>query len=243
MKKVIIGSTALKHYFPNYKREPKDLDYATSIYKKSNVKDVEYLYNPIITEIENRKYLRPEYLLSLKISHLNWETNWDKHLFHVQFLLKQGVKYDIKLIERLKLFWKEFLPTIRSSNLKLNSKEFFNNAINVKIPHDDIHKLIVKIPTYMKILKDNCEVEPCEIKFNNLSHKEKLELVREEIYVMAWERYRNLDYREAYRIMLQKFIMNHAPRFEFYFIIENYIELLIPPFNYIKHINNELSKI
>lgn len=27
MKKVIIGSSSIKHYFPDFKREPKDLDY------------------------------------------------------------------------------------------------------------------------------------------------------------------------------------------------------------------------
>lgn len=65
-------------------------------------------------------------------------------------------------------------------------------------------------------------------KYHNLSYEDKLNLVREEVYVMAYERLNNRDYRTAYAWMLKKFIMNHAPMFEALFIIENYRTLHIP---------------
>ena len=147
---LIIGSTALKHHYPDFKREPKDLDIAIPTEKGyRNMKGIEYLYNPIIFEYQYEGYLRPELLLSLKISHLFWNTNWEKHIFDIQFLLNKGIKYDLNLINKLIEFWKVYLPKIRRSNLVLSKEEFFTNGVNEDTEqHDYIHTILNPIPTY-----------------------------------------------------------------------------------------------
>lgn len=247
MKKVIIGTTALKHWFPEYNREPKDIDYAVD---RENIRTTviteqgreERLYNPIITAIEEGKYLRPEYLLTLKMSHLFWDINWEKHMFHVQFLMKKGVGYDKQLFYKLYDFWKGYHPRVRRSDLKMSAKDFFNNAINYDIDHDYIHTLINPEPIYKKTLKDGAEVETDEDKFYDLSYEDKLGIVREEVMVMAWERFRKAGYRRAYELMLKKFIIGHAPLYMALFIMENYVTLLKPEYDFIKLIDNKLEE-
>ena len=90
---IIIGSTAIKHYFPDFPREPKDLDFAVMPGEKFEKKGgVEYLENSVIHKYQDQGYLKPELMISLKASHMFWDNNWDKHLFDIQFLLKKGYK-------------------------------------------------------------------------------------------------------------------------------------------------------
>jgi hypothetical protein len=242
---IIIGSTALKHWFPDFKSEPKDLDYAVSnasLYRSA--KGVEYLENPVILKYSKGKYLEPELLLTLKMSHLFYEINWDKHMFHVQFLLDKGVKYNKEVFDELVEYWKQTKPPVKRSDLNMSKEEFFTNAINYnESEHDDLHLLINPVPMYTKLLKEGEEVEICENKFVSLTYEEKLEVVREEVYVMAYERYKNLNFRQAHKIMLSKFIRQHAPIWMMLFAIENYKKLINPNINFIKTIENGLRKI
>ena len=251
---IIIGSTAIKYHFPDFKREPKDLDIAIqSLGEKPGVdrfraKSVEYLFNPVLYDAKYLKhqgnYLSPDGLLTLKISHLFWDTNWDKHMFDVQFLLEKGCKVDEELLFELIEFWKEYLPKIRRSNLAMSKEDFFTNAINYdEHEHDILHTFINPSPMYLKLLKDGQEVELDENKFHMLSFEEKLEVVREETYVMAYERYKKIHYIPAFKRMLDKFIMKHAPIYIAMFAIENYKTLLKPKINYIKQIEDGLQKI
>ena len=95
---LIIGSTAMKYHFPDFNREPKDIDIAVE--QSDNLKstrEVEYLENPIIFKYipEGQEYIDPDMLLTLKMSHLFFNINWDKHMWDVQFLLKKGCKYEL----------------------------------------------------------------------------------------------------------------------------------------------------
>jgi aspartyl/asparaginyl-tRNA synthetase len=129
----------------------------------------------------------------------------------------------------------------------MSANDFFTNAIKYPIKHDDLHEMLIKhshfkgqlTPTYCKILKDDSEVDVSEDKFNMLSFEEKLNLVQEEVMVMAMERSFHPDYRINYNIMLKKFILNHAPLWEAIFIIFNYPKLIKPFFNYKQFLNNE----
>lgn len=251
---IIIGSTAIKHFFEDFKRDPKDLDIAVEnkSQKRSQPK-IEYLENPILYKKQYLKYwefdggnyyLHPDALLTLKMSHLFWDTNWDKHMFDVQFLLDKGCKWDEKLLNDLVEFWKEYLPKIRRSDLVMSKEDFFTNAINYdEHEHDILHTLINPSPMYLKLLKDGQEVELDESKFYLLSFEEKLEVVREETYVMAYERYKKIHYIPAFKRMLDKFIMKHAPIYIAIFAIENYKTLLKPQINYIKQIEDGLQKV
>jgi len=239
---LLIGSTAIKYHFPDFPRDPKDTDYAVDIkeWSKSSTKSTEYLLNPIIGNLDG--IASPDTLLTLKMSHaIGWNINWEKHIFDIQFLLKKGAKLNLELFNELYAYWNTVHEPNKRSDLDMSAEEFFNNTL--KTPHDYYHTLLKEIPTYTKVLKDGAEVDVSEDKFNALDFEEKCDLVREEVMVMAYERYKHKNFRVAYSIMLKKFILNHAPIWEALFIIQNFVYLHKPNFNYFKKIENELHRI
>lgn len=235
----IIGSTATKYWFSDFKREPKDIDFATETHIKKIRKDIEFLYNPIIAK-RSCSYASPSDLLSLKVSHIFWDINWDKHMFDIQFLLDNGVIWDLELVAELRKFWSAHLPKIRRSDLTANRDQFFTNNVNEDTnEHDLYHLKLREVPTYTKILKNDGTVDICEKLFEQLSHEDKLNIAREEAYVMAYERYhKTLKYTEAYRKQLKDCIIKHFPPFVAYYAITHYKELVKRPEDYYAKINS-----
>lgn len=247
---VIIGSSAIKYWYPDFNREPKDLDIIAnpseniSWLTNDGVK-IERLENPILLDRHQMaiNYLSPNMLCTLKASHLCWNINWNKHMFDLQFLLKKGCKIDLELFSKLYSYWNEVHGNNKRSDLKMTKEDFFTNAINYnESEHDELHKILNPVPIYTLTLKEGKEVELDEQKFNQLSHEQKCDFVREEVMVMAYERYKHLHYKIAYSKMLKKFIISHTPIFSLIFIFENYIELHKPKFNYIKTIQDGINK-
>ena len=242
---LIIGSTAMKYHFPDFNREPKDIDIAVE--QSDNLKstrEVEYLENPIIFKYipAGKEYIDPDMLLTLKMSHLFFNINWDKHMWDVQFLLKKGCKYDFDIIVELYEYWKQYHPRHRRSDLNMSKDDFFTNAINYdEHEHDHLHTLINPEPSYQKILVDGQDVEISEAKFNELTFDEKLDVIREEVYVMAYERYKDKNHLVAYSKMLKKFIMQHAPIWMFPFVVENYLKINRAEINFINLIKTKLN--
>ena len=250
---ILIGSSAIKHWHPDFKREPKDIDYAVGVSENGlypYIKGKEFLPNPILDELYKPhngvdEICSPIHLTTLKASHLCWDINWEKHMFDLQFLLGKGWEIEEELFWKLYEYWNVHHSKNKRSDLKMTKGEFFNNAVNYDVAeHDDLHLLINPTPIYTKILKDKCDVELDEEKYNLLSHEEKLDLIREEVYVMAYERWKNIDYRSAYLKMLKKFILSHAPKFTLLFILKNYIELqnVKNIINYKKQINDGINQ-
>ncbi len=240
---LVIGSTAIKNYFPDFNRTPKDLDYAVEDSTKfKNGDGIEYLTNPIILKHQKEGYLNPKLMLSLKISHLFHDISWFKHIYDVQFLLSKGIKYDESLVNELIPFWNSTHRKIKKSNLKMTKEDFFDNAVNEDTEqHDFIHTLINPIPMYTLLLKDGAEVELDENKWYEMSIEDKSKVVFEETAVMAWERYKNNHWREAYKVQLKDNIIKHFPPYIAMFAIENYRTLERPMFNYREVINNKLK--
>lgn len=245
---LVIGSTAIKYHFPDFKRTPKDVDFAVnSLTENRSTQQIEYLVNPIIAVEDDTshppEFASPDLLYTLKMSHVvGWNINWEKHVFDIQFLRSKGCKLDRELFFKLYGYWNTVHTPNRRSDLEMTSEQFFNNAVKCEHDHDFLHTLLNPCPTFTKVLKDGAEVEVCEDKFNNLAHEDKCNLVREEVEVMAWERFSNFDYRVAYSKMLKKFILNHAPLWEAIFIVENYVELSRPNRNYFKIIENAVIR-
>ena len=238
---LIIGSTAIRHYFPDFNRNPKDIDVAV-LKDKPREGNKEFLVNPVILKYQESGYLEPNLLLSLKISHLFWDINWDKHLYDVQFLLSKGCKYDLGLIQELRIFWDSYLPKVRRSRLEMNKEDFFTNNVNEDVEqHDYLHTLLADIPAYTKLLREGCEVELDENKWHALSLEEKCDVVFEETAVMAFERYKTVDYRVAYKRQLKDNIIKHFPFYITIWSIENYKNLEKPKFNFKIKIENELQ--
>lgn len=245
MNKIIIGSTAIRHHFPDFNREPKDLDYAVLNPKEfKQSREIEYLENPVLFKYTSDEYLSPDMLLTLKMSHLFWDINWDKHMFDVQFLLKKGCKMQMDLFEDLLIYWKLTKENVRRSNLAMTKEDFFSNAINYdENEHDHLHTILNPIPMYTRLLADGAEVQLDESKFHVMSHEDKCLVVFEETAVMAYERYKSTNHNIAFIRMFKKCIMQHFPIYIALFAIENYIELHKPKYNFIQTINDGLKQI
>ena len=201
----------------------------------------EYHINIILYEYITKNGINANVLYTLKVSHIFWDIFWEKHMYDIVFLQENGAVLIESLFSDLYKYWNEFHGENKRFNLKISADKFFNNSLKT-YNHDKLHTYINPSPTYLKVLKDGEEVEVDENKFNNLSQDEKLDLVREEIYVMAFERLFNHKYRVAYIWMLKKFIMAHAPMYEALFIIQNYKELHRCKINYIEKIKQGLNK-
>lgn len=245
MNKIIIGSTALLHWFPEANIKPKDRDYAVELGEKS-YREVEYLYNPVLFREKYRAlvvdgYLTADALYTLKISHMFWDIHWNKNIYYIQLMKDLGCKVIRSLFYDLYEFWKEYHGENKRSNLEMSAESFFTNAVKCEYDHDYLHTLLVNPPTFTKILVG--EVEVSEDKFNDLSYEEKLSLVREEVYVMAWERAPTWDYRRAYEVMLKKFIISHAPLWEAIFILDNFKSLYRPEYNFSRKIEESLNLV
>jgi hypothetical protein len=249
---VLIGSAAIKYHFKDFNREPKDMDFAVpsehvaqitrQVYTENPKFDgikIEALVNPVICNWTDDIILNPNLLLTLKMSHLFWDINWDKHMYDVQFLLSKGAKYNKYAFYDLYDYWTKYHGKNKRSDLKMSAADFFDNALK-EFDHDYLHTLINPTPTYLNMLADNAEVEIDERKFEQASDEAKENLVREEVSVMAFERFRKLGYKKANLRMLKKYIISHVPLFAAPFVIENYVKLLKPKYDFIKVIEEKL---
>lgn len=240
--KTLIGSRAIRHFFPEFKREG-DWDYIVDVKPEwtPGCVNVEYHLNPVFKDYEYR-IMMPNDLYTLKISHaIGWDLNWDKHVYDIQFLKSKGCQLNKELFDKLYAYWNTIHEPNKRSKLDMTAEDFFDNAVDCEHNHDFLHTLLNPTPTYTKVLIG--EVEVGEEKFNLLTHSEKCALVQEEVCIMAAERYKGLGWKHRYGRMLKKFILNHAPIWEAIFILENFVELHSAPYNFMEEINSKLTQL
>lgn len=209
----LIGSTAARHWFPDF-RAPKDLDYQSD---KPLTKAGAFIlpggsggymgpdesWDDITTRpdvfVDERlgawswgQIATPEELYTMKVSHAFWEieNTWDKHMADVVFFQRKGVKFNRELYDILKPIWKD-LHGRKITSLKQNANNFFNDAVVRKYDHDSIHASVAYSdhPLYEDILVPGEEVMVDSTKFfDGMDYETQLKLVREEVYATALER-------------------------------------------------------
>jgi hypothetical protein len=190
---LIFGSTAMKHWFPEF-REPSDLD----LIKKGGLStklEQHYWIDSFDYILENNidlEYVDPHFLLAIKASHFGWDIHWSKTMNDILFLKERGYSVDPALYKMLVKDWTVVHGKKWGSLEKADSTTFFEDAVPRKYVHDSIHEAVAvgSEPLYFKILKDDSGVVGCsKEKFDSLTEKEKENLVREEVWVTALERY------------------------------------------------------
>ena len=241
---ILIGSCALKHWFPDFPRTPKDEDYIVQEERKNEIVEgirKEYFLNPVFKDYKHGIML-PDDLYTLKVSHVvGWDIFWEKNVWDVRWLKEKGCKLNLDLFYKLYAYWNILHGESKRSDLEMNAEKFFDNALTCEYSHDWLHTLLQNPPTYTKVLKEGAEVEVSEEKFEALSWDEKYALVFEEVAIMSWERWGKEYYKRAYKRMLKKFILHHAPIWEAVWIMDNYKELELPRFDYFEIINKQLT--
>ena len=263
----IVGSYIMRAY--GFDIDPKDVDifYRQGTQKPDvkkwydTVKRIEYHAIPshifdkfILSGFGHGTYIDLESLYILKLSHAEYDIHWSKTVNHIQRIKRKLMhKYgsvDIfkslpskyhDLFYALKDFWKEKHKEKKKIRLAVTKKQFFNEKVSRKYDHDFLHE-VVKYndePMYKKCLKDGHEVLLDENKFKKLSKREKLQLCREEIYVIALERFlipSNFAYceHECYRAALKKLVTTMTKGWFPTFIVDNYDLLSKIDKNYMK---------
>lgn len=228
---MIFGSTAIKHYYPEF-RKPSDLDVMCRVpYANKNMQFIwADTFEEIITLSKNKTYLDPELILTIKASHANWNQKWEKTMYDILFLKNKGCSINVKLYKKLVKDWRKTLGH-ESSPLKGKTNDtFFEDAVIRKYIHDDIHKAVAfySEPLYERIKPDPDKVSCSEKLFNKLSFDDKLKLAQEEIFVTAIERFlipTDMSKGVAYQKSLKKFITTMSSNWMSLFLIDNYKHL------------------
>ena len=255
MSYFIAGSHALVCNLPMVNRKPKDLD----VFLPDNAEPPELLsenhieYHRFPNEVfdfflsSDGKHLDLRGLYVLKLSHSEYNIHWEKtvndiavikkHLCITSYLDLDPIY--VALFRALKKHWKIKHVTHlngrfnKNINLDTAKDSFFTDKVTRKYDHDDLHRYVAygDRPFYQKILKENQEVMIDKVKFNALSYEDKLCVCREEITVIAIERFLipNYDfqgYYRWYRMALKKVVTSMTTGWFPTFIVENYPNLI-----------------
>ena len=223
---ILVGSTVLSKYIPI---KVKDRDYIGITDDKPQncdyLKVPEEIYSKLL-EYSNNNELTLEGLYNLKASHLEFDLNWWKHSKHLILIQeKYNLKINNDFYKVLNTYWKSFHK--KNVRLTKSKQDFFNKSVKREYDHDYLHELVKHedVPLYKKILKDNHDILPSEKKFNNLSFEQKINLAREEVYVIALERYiiprLEEDYKTAYRKSIHKVVTSLTTGWFTKFMIDN----------------------
>ena len=199
MNYLIYGSAAIKHFFPNYNHEPKDLDIITETDNKYQLdvqgcKRIEQYYLPefkyIFENNRDQEFVDPDFLYTIKISHLSWDINWDKHMKAAIFLEQNGARLDKTLYDSLMIAWSR-VHGKKQVRMGVKNSEFFKENIYRKFNHEFLHEKFAfyNRPLNERIRKDLDSPLCSEELWNLLSEEDKIKCAIEEIYVLAAERY------------------------------------------------------
>lgn len=255
---MIIGSVALRHFYED-SRAPNDLDlvcYNDNCVKRESLGFSGKIeswtgekYEEIAKLLEksgNPRFAPPELLLSIKLSHSTYNlTTFSKTLFDINFLKKKGVKFDESDINILTPLW-DRLHHRPKGKLNKNNGEFFNDKIERVYVHDSLHEATKygARPLYESIKTDKNSAITSWRLFTELDHNTRLNVCREEIMVIAIERFlapklsidknsfttfeSNVAWRDALKLLITSCWRGRWARF----LAFNYDELRKPDANH-----------
>lgn len=133
-----------------------------------------------------------EDLLSIKMSHFAYDIFWKKHKQDILLLKKltRG-EYNESLYLALKDHWKKEFGNKDYLSLYKTLDQFFDDFVPKQQEHDYLHELVAypAQPMYTSCLKDGHDVYIDKDKWNLLSHAAKVRMLKEEIAVIALERW------------------------------------------------------
>lgn len=228
---LIFGSTALKHWFPDA-REPKDLD----IISREDKNTGEVYWTPafeyLLENNGDHEYVFPNFLYTIKLSHSMWDVKWDKTLHDIKFLKRKGCIVDEPFYKLLIKDW-SVLHGAKKAKLNKSNEDFFKDYVKRKYDHDFLHETVAYYgrPLFESIKEDLSMVQCSKKLFDKLSHLDKIRLCKEEMFVIALERYlipndfvfsERAAFRKAFKHLVTSMTAGWFPRF----IMENAEEIL-----------------
>ena len=226
MTKILIGSRAIKHHFPDFTREPKDYDYISD---EPKLPGEDSHWNDGVAAFA-AKYpdpiACPDALATLKYSHAFWQIgdSWSKHMYDYWFLTtKKGAVVDMEMVDVLYKQW-TIIHGAKKARLSEQNEMFFKKTVERKYVHDSLHEAMKFYyePMFQKIKVDKSKAAVSRRMFEELSHEDQLKCALEEIYVVALERFLiPADFKmhpksarqEALRLLITSMTKGFFPRF------------------------------
>lgn len=242
---MIIGSSAA-YYHGLTKESPRDLDRFYIEGEEELSGDSHSLPKSIYNAIHsNSGFITKDALYTLKCSHLQWDIKWDKTKRDILNYKHQGCKLDENLYKILVRYWEGVHGDKSFLSLKKPKEMFFEDFVEYKYDHDYLHEVVAegfgRKPLYNKCLKDGEQVLTDASKFDSMSFEEQVAMFREEIAVIAFERwivYGKMSWFKAHSMSLKKTITNLTKGWASNFIVMNLEHFIKPDYNYYKNLIN-----
>lgn len=236
--KILVGSKAAKTHIPSF-RDGSDTD-VFSTHKQvgldSGVVPLEILF--LFEEKSQQTGVATlNDLLTIKLSHLTYDIFWHKHMSDYLVFKKYGAIVNQKLYVALQQHWKEVHGNKSFISLYKTKDSFFDDFVKKEYDHDTLHELVAhpNKPVYTSCLKDGQEVAIDRLKFEQLPFKQQVKMFREEINVIACERWLIptkdsgiISFRQAYSKSLHKTVTALTKSWASRFICENLEEFIRP---------------
>lgn len=215
----LFGSQLIKKMFSDF-REPKDIDWVTNDVnklKKSIIGQEEYYFIPNTPDRE----MTADEIYTLKVSHAIYDINWKKTMSDIRFLQMKGCKLIPDFLTQLRAYWETVHGVQHRTDFEVKPGQFFDDRVKRKLNHDDLHKMLNPVPTYLKMIVNDLNPSP-EKFFNDLTDDERKEVLYEEAFVIAMERLGHLPTRAAYNSAQQNLVTRLHPVWLADFIIEHW---------------------
>lgn len=250
MKPIIIGSTAIARQIPEF-REPKDWDYMW--YESITGVDTIVVPKIILEQIPHGgDYVATlSAVYTIKCSHLGWDIKWHKHKRDVLYLKSIGCELIEPLYESLVGYWKDVNGNKPYLNMYKKKDDFFNDHVQYIYDHDYLHELVAlpNKPVYTECLQEGQEVFIDQSRFNKLSTDVQLKMFKEEITVIAMERWLipprvigRYTWTEAYHLALHKTVVSLTKNWATDFLVRNLDYFIKPDFKFFKNALNTLKE-
>lgn len=240
VSELIIGSSAIRYWFPDFPREPKDLDVWTRSPSMDRTQD--FFWDDRLDDwfamresfVFRGAVAHPAELYTMKVSHASWDlpnNSWPKHMHDIVWLKARGARLVPEMWTILQEIWKDRhgRPKV---NLNQESGAFFTDAVVRIFDHDSIHDTVAHYerPLWIEVLKDGESVAMDMAKVWALDPGDQVRLFREEVYatalerwlIPAWERGERFSPTLAYMLALRKTITSLTKGQSSRFMIENY---------------------
>lgn len=255
---IIVGSKAAEHWGLN-RTKPKDTDIwyrgeqGDAVPHEDSFYCPEHIYDMV--EVEDKIFASKDALYTIKCSHLGVnphienERIWWKHVQDILYMEYNGCCIIPYLYEALVEYWQSSGKDKSFLSLKADKEDFFNDFVEYRYDHDYLHELVSypKRPMYEQCLKEGEEVLLDKSLFNRLEYPDKIRMFREEITVIACERWllspkNTLSWYQAYLKSLKKTITRLTKNWACDFIIFNLDEFVVPDYSYFKHLLTTLKE-
>ncbi|OKI54554.1 DUF7275 domain-containing protein [Micromonospora sp. CB01531] len=242
--RIVIGSTAIKHHFEDFPREPKDYDVFSD---EPALSGSDSFWHPKMEDYAwaDSVVATPDELYTIKLSHAFWELpngSWNKHMADLMFLRHKGCQVIEPLYKLLYEIWTEKHGS-KKMDLTKEAEDFFKDAVKRKYDHDSLHYSVAYTPGkpwYEVFLKPGHSVDMDMKLVWEAPFEVQVALFREEVYATALERIvipRNYNVSPgfAYHWALRRTITSLTRGRSARFIAENYALFHRPDHDYVAH--------